>query len=93
MTRWHGSTGQRRRTYCVSGRIASAFARLVVLFALVFAVSMREASAAACLHRLHDAMPVLGLSESNRPVESNRPIPIASSSAPGVPATGAPTCT
>lgn len=30
MTRWHGSTGQRRRTYRVSGCIASAFARPVV---------------------------------------------------------------
>lgn len=30
MTRWHASTGQRRRTYRVSGCIASAFARPVV---------------------------------------------------------------
>lgn len=39
-------------------RVALHLHLLVLLFVLFFAVSMREASAASCLHRLRNAMPV-----------------------------------
>lgn len=76
LTRWHGSTGQRRRTY--SGCIASAFAHCLFPFDFFFAVGTREASAAYCAPSPAARYPVLCLSKSNQPVESNQPIPTLS---------------